>query len=57
MYREAHPISKNFQGRSTVAGKKPRIKGKFVTNEEFKKYIKENESELNENSMGEEIQS
>lgn len=54
MYREAHPISKNFQGRSTVAGKKPRIKGKFVTNEEFKKYVK-NESELNENSMGEEI--
>ena len=40
MYREAHPISKNFQGRSTVAGKKPRIKGKFVTNEEFEKHRK-----------------
>lgn len=39
-YRNEHPVNRNFKGRSVVAGKKPRIKGKFVTIEEYVEYIK-----------------
>ena len=38
-WRNEHPVNRNFKGRSAVAGKKPRIKGKFVTTEEYVKYV------------------
>jgi hypothetical protein len=38
-WRTAHPVNRNFKGRSAVAGKKPRIKGKFVTPEEYQDYL------------------
>jgi len=34
-WRNAHPVKRVFKGRSQVAGQKPRIKGKFVTIEEY----------------------
>lgn len=38
-WRLAHPPNRNFLGRSFVAGSKPRIKGKFVSKEEFHKHV------------------
>lgn len=38
-WRINHPLNRNFSGRSQVAGSKPRIKGKFVTKEEYQKYM------------------
>jgi hypothetical protein len=38
-WRTSHPVNRIFKGRSSVAGKKPRIKGKFVTPEEYQKYV------------------
>jgi len=38
-WRSNHPLARNFKGRSAVAGKKPRVKGKFVTLEEYQKYL------------------
>lgn len=38
-WRIRHPLNRNFSGRSAVAGNKPRIKGKFVTREEYEKYM------------------
>lgn len=38
-WRIAHPPNRNFSGRSTVAGSKPRIKGKFVKKEEYQKFV------------------
>jgi len=57
-WRVAHPVNRNFKGRSVVAGKKPRIKGKFVSMEEYVNYIKsenpkeniDNDSQGNENT-------
>jgi len=37
-WRNSHPVKRAFSGRSNVAGKKPRIKGKFVSIEEYQKY-------------------
>lgn len=37
-WRVAHPVNRNFSGRSVVAGTKPRIRGKFVSNEEYMSY-------------------
>ncbi len=37
-WRNSHPVKRAFSGRSNVAGKKPRIKGKFVSTEEYEKY-------------------
>jgi len=34
-WRRQHPVKRVFKGRSQVAGQKPRIKGKFVTIEEY----------------------
>jgi len=31
-YRQAHPVKRNFGGRSRVASNKPRVKGRFVKN-------------------------
>lgn len=39
-WRKEHPVKKDFHGRSVVAVKKPRIKGKFVTLEEYAEHIK-----------------
>jgi len=39
-WRIAHPVNRKFKGRSAVAVKKNRIKGKFVTTEEYEEYIK-----------------
>jgi len=36
-HRSDHPVNRTFKGRSMVAGKKPRIKGKFVKMEEYLK--------------------
>jgi hypothetical protein len=42
-HRSDHPVNRTFKGRSMVAGKKPRIKGKFVKMEEYlKSRVKEN---------------
>jgi hypothetical protein len=38
-WRTQHPVNRNFRGRSQVAGKKPRIKGKFVSIEEYSAYL------------------
>jgi len=38
-WRRQHPVKRVFKGRSLVAGQKPRIKGKFVTLEEYSQYI------------------
>lgn len=38
-WRVAHPVNRNFSGRSQVAGSKPRIKGKFVSNEKYKQFM------------------
>jgi hypothetical protein len=32
-YREAHPVMRTFEGRSKIAGSKPRIKGRFAKKE------------------------
>ena len=37
-WRSKHPVKRVFNGRSNVAGTKPRIKGKFVSIEEYTKY-------------------
>jgi len=37
-WRSKHPVKRVFKGRSNVAGQKPRIKGKFVSIEEYTKY-------------------
>ena len=34
-WRSKHPVKRIFKGRSQVAGQKPRIKGKFVSIEEY----------------------
>jgi len=39
-HRHEHPVHRSFKGRSMIAGKKPRIKGKFVTPEEYLEYLK-----------------
>jgi len=39
-WRRQHPVKRAFKGRSVVAGQKPRIKGKFVTPEEYSEYIR-----------------
>ena len=39
-WRIAHPVNRKFKGRSAVAVKKLRVKGKFVTTEEYEEYIK-----------------
>lgn len=52
-WRTAHPVNRNFKGRSAVAGKKPRIKGKFVTPEEYQDYLnsqRPNHKSANESS-------
>lgn len=36
-WRVAHPLNRNYLGRSFIAGSKPRIKGKFVSKEEYQK--------------------
>ena len=41
-WRHEHPVTRKFKGRSVVAGKKPRIKGKFVSLDEYVEYIKNN---------------
>ena len=38
-WRMAHPLNRNFLGRSFVAGSKPRIRGKFVSREEYMKHM------------------
>ena len=38
-WRAEHPVKKSFKGRSAVANQKPRIKGKFVTQEEYTQYL------------------
>jgi hypothetical protein len=38
-WRDQHPVNRSFRGRSSVAGKKPRIKGKFVSLEEYSSYV------------------
>jgi hypothetical protein len=38
-WRTQHPVNRAFKGRSSVAGKKPRIKGKFVSLEEYSTYV------------------
>ncbi len=38
-WRKQHPVKRIFKGRSMVAVQKPRIKGKFVTPEEYSDYI------------------
>ena len=43
-WRVAHPVSRAFSGRSFVAGSKPRIKGKFVSSEEYKMYLQKDGS-------------
>lgn len=37
-WRDTHTINRNFTGRSAVAGSKPRIKGRFVKQDEYEKY-------------------
>lgn len=37
-WRSLHPISRGFTGRKLVARTKPRIRGKFVKESDFKKY-------------------
>ena len=39
-WRSNHPVNRAFKGRSMIAGKKPRIKGKFVTLEEYMEHLK-----------------
>jgi len=46
-WRTAHPLNRNFKGRSTVAGKKPRIKGKFVSLEEYSSYLSNSKRNIN----------
>lgn len=41
-WRHEHPVTRKFKGRSVVAGKKPRIKGKFVSIDEYMEYVKNN---------------
>lgn len=43
-WRAAHPVNRAFTGRSAVAGSKPRIKGKFVSNEEYQMYLQKEKS-------------
>lgn len=38
-WRVSHPVRRGFKGRSQVAGQKPRIKGKFVTIEEYQQHV------------------
>lgn len=38
-WRSSHPVNKRFNGRSSVATKKPRIKGKFVTSEKYLEFL------------------
>jgi len=38
-WRRLHPVSKRFEGRSSVAGQKYRIKGKFVKPEIYEAYM------------------
>ena len=38
-WRREHPVKRVFKGRSVVAGQKPRIKGKFVTIEEYTHHL------------------
>lgn len=51
-WRNAHPVNRNFRGRSRVAVKKPRIKGKFVTHEEYSTYLKGNKGGKHDLSDG-----
>ncbi len=39
-HRSYNPVNRSFRGRSKIAVKKPRIKGKFVTPEEYTEYLK-----------------
>ena len=50
-WRIAHPLNRNFLGRSFVAGYKPRIKGKFVSKEEYFKHINQPKSTQSFNGM------
>lgn len=38
-WRINHPVNRTFNGRSAVAGTKPRIKGKFVSSEKYQHYL------------------
>lgn len=38
-WRREHPVKRVFKGRSVVAGQKPRIKGKFVTLDEYTQHL------------------
>ena len=52
-WREDHPVNRVFNGRSRIAVKKPRIKGKFVTDEEYATHFTENK-EINFSSAKQE---
>ena len=39
-WRENNPVSKKFNGRSSIANKKFRVKGKFVTEDIYLTYVK-----------------
>lgn len=41
-WRRAHPVNKRFSGRSSVAGQKNRIRGKFVKPDVYEAYLKKN---------------
>lgn len=43
-WRVSHPVNRAFSGRSVVAGAKPRIRGKFVSHEEYAKYMEKAKS-------------
>ena len=38
-WKDLHSVNRNFSGRSMVATSKPRIKGRFVKQEEYEKYL------------------
>lgn len=55
-WRLNHPLTRNFSGRSQVAGSKPRIKGKFVTKEEYQKYLEDHKGEIGKGMEEEEME-
>ncbi|KRX06437.1 hypothetical protein PPERSA_05050 [Pseudocohnilembus persalinus] len=49
-WKQAHPISRQFSGRSQVANKKPRIKGRFVKNDDEENESQEQQMQQNNSS-------
>lgn len=44
-WRVTHPVARSFSGRRAVAVAKPRLNGRFISNEEYKRYLEKKKEE------------